>query len=81
MERIVGAISLAIFMRTVVGMGLRWQWELGDWESKSEISDRVAGVKWWRTGEVDGKKWTGVEDGLNCKLRWSFDILSAKLLL
>ena len=42
MERIVGAISLAIFLRTVVGL----QCELGDLESKCEISNRVAGVKW-----------------------------------
>ena len=42
-ERIVGAISLAIFLRTVVEMGLRLQ--LGDWKSKSEISERMAGVK------------------------------------
>ena len=46
MERIVGAISLAIFLRTVVGMGSRLQCELDDWESKSEISERVVGVKW-----------------------------------
>ena len=45
MERIVGTISLAIFLRTVVGMGSWLKCELGDWESKSEISDKVAGVK------------------------------------
>ena len=45
MERIVGAISFAIFLRTVVGIGSSLQCELGDWESKSEISDRVAGLK------------------------------------
>ena len=70
MERIVGAIALAIFLRTVLGMGSRLQCELGDWESKYEISDRVAGVKWLSTGgSVDGKKLTGIEDGLDCKLR------------
>ena len=49
MERIVGAISLVILLRTVVGMGggvSTLQCELGDWESKSEISERVARVKW-----------------------------------
>ena len=46
MERIVGAISLAIFLRTVVGIGSRLQCELDDWESKSKISDRLEGVKW-----------------------------------
>ena len=57
MDRIVGAISLAIFLRTVVGIGSRLECELGDWESKSEISDRVAWVKWGSTGgRVDGKK-------------------------
>ena len=45
MERIVEAISLVIFFRTVVGIGSRLQCELGDWESRSEISERVAGVK------------------------------------
>ena len=38
-------------------MGLRLQCEIGDWESKSEISDRVAGVKWLSVGGgIDGKK-------------------------
>ena len=46
MKRIVGAISLAIFLRTMVGIRSKLQYELGDWESKSKISDRVAGVKW-----------------------------------
>ena len=46
MERIVGAMSLPTFLRTVMGMGSRLQCELGDWESKSDISDKVAGVKW-----------------------------------
>ena len=36
MERIVGAISLAILLRTVVKMASRLQCELDDWESKSE---------------------------------------------
>ena len=45
MKRIVGAISLDNFSRTVVGMGSRLQCKLGDCESKSAISDRVAG-KW-----------------------------------
>ena len=79
MERIVGTISLAIFLRTVVGIGWRLQCELVDWKSKSKISDRVAEVKWWSTGGgVDCKKWARVDDGLDCKLRWSFYILSAK---
>ena len=39
-------ISVAIFLKTVVGIGSRLQCELGDWESKCEISDRVAEVKW-----------------------------------
>ena len=30
-ERLVGAISLTIFLRTVVAMGSRLQCELGDW--------------------------------------------------
>ena len=42
----VSKISLAIFLRTVVGIGSRLQCELGDWKSKSEISDKVAEVKW-----------------------------------
>ena len=46
MKRILGAISLAIFLRTIVGIRSKLQYELGDWESKSKISDRVAGVKW-----------------------------------
>ena len=46
MERIVGVISLAIFLRTVVGIGSRLQCELGDGESKCKISHIVAGVKW-----------------------------------
>ena len=41
-ERIVGAISLVILFRTVVGTGSRLQSAIGDWESKSEISGRVA---------------------------------------
>ena len=45
-ERIVGEISLDIFLRTVVKMGSMLQHELGDWESRCKISDRVAGVKW-----------------------------------
>ena len=45
MERIVRAISLAIFLRTVVWMWSRLQCELGAWECKSEICDMVAGVK------------------------------------
>ena len=46
MERIVGAISFGIFLRTVVGIESRLQCELGDRESKSKISNGVAGVKW-----------------------------------
>ena len=46
MERIVGAISSTIIMRTVVGIGSRLLCELGDWESKCEISERMAGVEW-----------------------------------
>ena len=46
MERIVGEISLDIFLRTVVKMESMLQYELGDWECRSKISDRVAGVKW-----------------------------------
>ena len=46
MERIVWTISLAIFLRTVVGIGSRLQCECGDLENRSEISDRVAGVNW-----------------------------------
>ena len=29
-----------------MGIGSRLQCELGEWNSKSEISDSVAGVKW-----------------------------------
>ena len=46
MDRIVRTILLAIFLRTVVGIGSKLQCELGDWESKSEIFNTVAGVKW-----------------------------------
>ena len=56
MARIVGEISLAIFLRTVVGIGSMLQCEIVDWESKSEISDRVAGVKCSTGGRVDGKR-------------------------
>ena len=38
-----GAISLAIFLKTVVEIESKLQCELGDWESKCEISDRVTG--------------------------------------
>ena len=44
-ERIVGDISLAIFLKTVVGIGSRSQDELDDWDSDLVISSRVAGVK------------------------------------
>ena len=56
MARIVGEISLTIFLRTVVGIGSRLQCELVDWESKSEIFDRVAGVKCSKGRRVDGKR-------------------------
>ena len=46
MERLVEAISMALFLRKVVGIGSRLQCDLSDWESKSEISHRVAGVQW-----------------------------------
>ena len=46
MERIMGVILLAIFLRIVVGIGSRLQCELGDWDSKCGISDRVARIKW-----------------------------------
>ena len=42
MERIIRAISLAIFLRTVVGIWSRLQCELGDLECKSEIAI------WWQ---------------------------------
>ena len=45
MERIIVMFSLAIFLRTVVGIGSSLQCDLGDWESKAEISERVAGIK------------------------------------
>ena len=66
MEKIVRVISLAIFLRIVVGIGSKLQCELSDWWSKCEIFDRVAGIKWCIAGEVDGKKWVRVEDGLDC---------------
>ena len=40
-ERIVGDISLDIFFRTVVGTGLRSQYESDDWESRLSISSKV----------------------------------------
>ena len=52
MQRIVGANSLTIFWRTVVGIGSRLQCELGDLESKSAISNRMAG----ENGEVQAKE-------------------------
>ena len=51
MERIVGPISLTIFLRTVIGMGSTLECYLGNWESKSEISSWVARIKWCRIGE------------------------------
>ena len=38
MERIVDAISLVIFLRTVVRIESRLQCELGDWESKTKTT-------------------------------------------
>ena len=51
-ERIVGAISLAIFIRTVVGIGSRSKDELDDWDSKCVIYRWVAGVNEVGEGSV-----------------------------
>ena len=44
-ERIVGGISLAIFLKTVLEIGLKSQDELDDLASKFVILSRVAGIK------------------------------------
>ena len=54
-----GDISLALFLRTVVGIGSPSQDELNDWNGKLVISSRVAGVKEERRGE-DGEWWASV---------------------
>ena len=51
-ERIVGDISFAIFLRTVVGIGSRSQDELDDWNSSLMISSKVARVKEEKDGRV-----------------------------
>ena len=59
-ERIVGDISLAIFLRTVVRIGSRSQDELDDWDSKLVISSRMAGAKEEREGvrmAIGGRGW------------------------
>ena len=64
-ERIVRAISLVIFIRTVVGIGSRSQDELDDWDSKCVIPRWVAGVNEVREGSmrmVNG--WTGAREEL-----------------
>ena len=67
-DRIVWDISLAIFLRTVVGTGSRSQDELDDWDSKLVILDRVARVKEVR-GVWGGEWWAEVGEGLNWRLK------------
>ena len=43
-----------MYLRTVVGMGSRSQYELDDWNIKLVISSNVAGVKEERIGGGDG---------------------------
>ena len=62
-DRILGDISLAIFLRTILGIGSKSQDELDDWDSKLVISNRVAEVKEERRGEGD-EWWAGVGEGL-----------------
>ena len=61
-ERIVGDSSLAIFLRTVVEIGLRSQDELDDWHSTLVISSRVALVKEEREGGVRGRWLAGARE-------------------
>ena len=78
-DKMVGDIASAMCLRTIVGIGSRSQNEFGDLEIRLCISGMVAGVKVESGGGgVEGGKWTGVEEGLLCKLRWSFDVLSEK---
>ena len=53
-ERIDGDIALEIFFSTVVGTGSRSQYESDDSESRLSISSKVAGVKEWSRGGVEG---------------------------
>ena len=63
---------LEISFSTVVGTGSRSQYESDD-----SISSKVAGVKEWsRGGGEGGRERAGVEEGLVCRLKCSFEILS-----
>ena len=78
-ERIVGDIALEIFFSTVVETGSRSKYESHYWERRLSISSKVAVVKEWsRGGGEGGREWAGVEEGLVCRLKWSFEILSEK---
>ena len=48
----VGDFASDMYLRTVVGMGLRSQDELDDWDRQLVISSNVAGVKEERIGGV-----------------------------
>ena len=78
-EKIVEDIALEIFFSTEVGTGSRSKYKSDDWESRLSISSKVAGVKELsREGGEGGREWAGVEEGLVCRLKWSFEILSDK---
>ena len=55
-ERIAGDIALNIFFSTVIGTGSRSQYESDDYESRLSISSKVAGVKEWSRGDVEGRR-------------------------
>ena len=56
-ERMVGDISLAVFLRTVFGIGSRSQDELDERDCKLVISSMVAGVRGKRRGGGGGEWW------------------------
>ena len=77
--RIVGAISVAMFLRTLVGTGSRSQDEFDELERRLVISRMVGGVKDSRLGgSVGGGMSAEVEAGFECRLKCSLEMLSVK---